>query len=260
MAGTAALVDVNAWLGAWPFQYFHEDTARRLDDLLASEGIGRALVCSPEAVFNPDTEQANRILVRRLAGTSRLQPVMTLNPLQRNWPDQLARCRDRGAPAVRLMPMHHCYELAAAPVISLVEAIARDGGPVLTLQLRMEDKRTQHPRAVIPGLEVESIIALASRFPALPIVALCAYRSEAQKLGKETANVLVDLSHVESMRTVSSLLGSVPAERILLGTHAPFLYARSAILKLQAAEVPGEARRAIGTTNAQRVFGRRRGT
>src|SRR5690242_5746421 len=107
MAKSTSLVDVNAWLGAWPFQYFHQDTAARLDDLLQSEGIGSALVCSPEAVFNPDTERANEVLARRLAGHKRLRPVMTLNPLQRTWKDQLARHRDNGVAAVRLMPMHH---------------------------------------------------------------------------------------------------------------------------------------------------------
>jgi len=140
-------------------------------------------------------------------------------------------------------------------VLACAEEIARSGTPVLTLQLRMEDKRNQHPRAVIQGLEVDAIVALAKRFPRMPVVALCAYRSEAQRLGKETTNVLVDVSMVESAHTVVSVLESVPVERVLFGTHAPFLYARSGVMKLQAPDVPSEAQKAIGSGNAARVFG-----
>lgn len=232
------------------------DTARKLDDRLAGEGIGRALVCSPEAVFNPNIDRANEILARRLKGSRRLRPVMTVNPLLESWHEMLPRYRDNGVAAVRLMPMHHCYSLDAAKVAELIEDLAKNGGPVPTVQMRMEDKRTQHPRAVIPGLNVDDLLALARRFPSLPLVALCAYRSEALRLGRESANIHFDLSHVESMRTVTTLLTTVPAERVLFGSHAPFLYARSALMKLQAADVPEEARRAIGSANAERVFGK----
>ena len=28
-----SFVDVNAWLGPWPFQYFHDDSARLLEEV-----------------------------------------------------------------------------------------------------------------------------------------------------------------------------------------------------------------------------------
>jgi uncharacterized protein len=69
----------------------------------------------------------------------------------------------------------------------------------------------------------------------------------------------VELSHVERLRTVASLLAEVPAERILFGTHAPFLTPRAAVMKLEAPYVPAPARRAIGSSNALAILKRRRG-
>jgi uncharacterized protein len=249
------VIDTNAWLGAWPFRYLAVDTADALELLMEEEGVDQALVCSLEAVFGDDLDQANAIHGRRLAGHRRLQPVYTLNPLLGNAQESLARCRGEGVPAVRLMPSFHGYELSHPSMLALVEAVAVQAEVVLTLQVRMEDKRNQHPRVDVPALPAEEIVALAHRFPETPMVALCAYRSEAERLGRETGNVMVDLSHVESMRTVSTLLRHVPSNRVLLGTHAPLLTARSAILKLQAADVPPEARAAIAAGNARRLFG-----
>jgi predicted TIM-barrel fold metal-dependent hydrolase len=256
MPRTTLYIDANVWLGSWPFQYFHDDTASRLESMLEAEGVGHALVCSPEAVFNPDTAGANRILARRLAGHRRLHPVMALNPVLSNWRELLAEYREAGVVAVRLMPSFHGYSLDSTVVLELVEELTRPRSPALTLQIRMEDKRTQHPRCVVPGVEIDELVSLARRFPRLEILALCAYRSEAARLGAETTNELMDLSHIESMRTVLSILSSVPAERLLLGSHAPFLYARSAVLKLEAPGVVPQALKAIGRANAERLFGR----
>jgi hypothetical protein len=212
-------VDVNAWLGAWPFQYFHDDTAGRLEERLEAVGIGRALVGSPEAAFNHDCLAANRLLLKRLAGRRTLRPVPALDPTKADWTDNLALARDAGAVAVRLFPTFHLYELDSAAALAAVEAVAAAGGLSLFVQMRMEDERTHHLRCKVP------------------------------------ANVRFDLSHVETLRTVASLTAEVPVERVLLGTHAPFLQPKAALMKLEAPYVPEAARRAIGRENARAILG-----
>ena len=63
MADALEIIDVNTWLGSWPFDYLHEDTAAKLDALLALEGVSMAYVSTPEAAFNPTTS-------RQIAGLS----------------------------------------------------------------------------------------------------------------------------------------------------------------------------------------------
>lgn len=256
------LTDVNVWLGHWPFQLFAVDTAGALARLLDAEGITRALVSAAEAAFLPDCAEANALLARRLKGSTGLIPVPVVNPAMGNWRDVLLRARDAGAPAVKLLPGYHCYGLGDACSLELLEELAREPlGPVM-VQLRIEDERAHHPLCRIPGVDCGAVIEAARRFPSLVVVALCPYFAEAARLLAETENVCVDLSFVEHMRTVGSLLDGAPGGRrtegrVLFGSHTPFLYTRAATLKLDAPDVPASTREAIASGNASRILGGR---
>jgi hypothetical protein len=256
MDSRGSIVDVNAWLGSWPFQYFRDDSARRLEGRLAAEGIGTALVGSPEAAFNPDCLAVNRLLLRRLKGSASLRPVLALDPTKGDWRDILAVARGEGAPAVRLLPTYHGYDLASPAALAAVEDIAENGHLALFLQVRMEDERTHHPLCKIPSLSIPPIVEFARRFPGLPVAALCPLYREAVELGKGPENLRFDLAYVETLRTVPSLLGEVPVERVLFGSHTPFLQIRAAVLKIAAPSVPVEARRTIGSLNARAMLGK----
>jgi hypothetical protein len=96
---------------------------------------------------------------------------------------------------------------------------------------------------------------MARRFPGLRIVAQCPYYHEAVDLGKGPANLSFDISHVETLRTLLSLTGQVPVDRVLYGTHAPFLQSYAALMKLDAPYVTPEVRAAVGSGNARALFG-----
>jgi hypothetical protein len=66
--------------------------------------------------------------------------------------------------------------------------------------------------------------------------------------------VLVDISHVETFRTLRTLFAQVPYRRVLFGTHAPFLYPRAAVEKLVAPYVTPEERAAVGGANARELL------
>ena len=255
MSSESSIVDVNAWLGPWPFQYFHDDTARRLESRLAAEGIGHAMVGSPEAAFNPDCLAVNRLLLKRLKGSETLHPVPALDPTKGDWRDILALARDAGAAAVRLFPTYHCYDLSSGPALAAVEEIAKNGRFTLFLQVRMEDERTHHPLCMIPSLEMSAISTLASRFPGLSIAVLCPLFHEAVELSQCPANVSFDIAYVETLRTIASLLQNVPATRVLFGSHTPFLQPRAAVMKVEAPYVPAETRKAIVSVNARALMG-----
>ena len=256
MSATAGIVDVNAWLGVWPFQYFRDDTARKLENRLEAEGIEQALVGNPEAAFNPDCAATNRLLTKRLSGRPRLRAIHAANPVLADWPDVVRSCRDQGGVAIRLFPGYHCYDLTGAPALELIEETARAGDLPLFIQMRMEDERTHHPRCRIPGVSVDHIVEISRRYPELRMAALCPYFHEAVEITRETTNVFVDIAYVETLRTVTSLLSQAPQERVLFGSHTPFLTPSAAAMKLGALDVPEAARRAIGSGNARTLLGR----
>ena len=248
------IIDVNSWVGSWPFDYHREDTAARLDSLLASEGISLAYVSTPEASLNPDYVEANRRLIRRVRRYDRFRPVPVLDPTIGGWREALSDYCEGGITAVRIIPGYHDYRCTCAEAAALVDAVEA-AGMALIVQVRMADERTHHRLCQIPAAPAGDIVELAGRHPGLPIVAMCTYFHEAVKIAASATNVSFDISHIERMRTLPSLLESVPAERVLFGSHAPFLTLLSAKMKLAAPGISEADRRCIASENARRIFG-----
>lgn len=246
--------DVNVSLGAWPFQYFREDSARALAARLEAEGISGALVGSPEAAFNPDMKQANRLLVKRLAGRKNLVPLPAVDPTVADWHDLLKEAQDTGARAVKVLPGYHGYRLDSREALTAVETIAATGRLALVVQLRIEDERTHHPLCRIPAVSAAEVTSIARRFPELPVIALCAYTHELPALIKNRPNVYVDLAFVETMRTLPSVLSRIPSDHLLFGSHTPFMYTRASLLKLLAPGVDESDRRRVASGNARQLL------
>ena len=151
------------------------------------------------------------------------------------------------------MPGYHDYPCLSADAAALVETLeVRD--MVLIVQIRIADERTHHRLCQIPSTPVSDIIELAGRSPKLSIVAMCAQFQEAVEIAKSTSNVSFDLSHIEKMRTLPSFLRQVPVERVMFGSHTPFLTLRSAKMKLMAPGISEVDRRKIACENARRIF------
>jgi predicted TIM-barrel fold metal-dependent hydrolase len=247
------IIDCNVGFGAWPFARFAEDTPAKLDRLLESEGIGRALVSSAEAVLYEEPEECNLALERKLARFPRLVPVPVASPRVKSASAILAK---PGIKAVKLIPNYHAYSLGDERAVALCARAAERGIPVL-VQMRVEDERSHYELLKVPGVKAEEIAALAARLPELSIVALCPYFGEAVRLAA-IPNVYVDISFVEVLDTLRQLCAKVPAGKVLFGSHAPWLYARAAVRKLELSGIGKEERAAIGSRTAARLFGIRK--
>lgn len=244
------IIDCNVGFGRWPFARFAEDTPAKLDRLLASDGIGTALVSSAEAILYEEPEECNADLARRLGRYPRFVCVPVANPRVSSAASIVAR---PGLKAVKLIPNYHGYSLRDDRAVALCEKAAARGIPVL-VQMRVEDERSHYELLKVPGVPVDDIIALAGRVPALAVVALCPYFGEAVRLA-QAANVYVDISFVETLDTLGQLRAGVPAGKVLFGSHAPWLYPRAAVAKLELSTVGDADREATGWRTASRLFG-----
>ena len=75
------IIDVNAWVGHWPFRRLRHNTVQGLLRLMDRSGIDRAVVASIHGVFYRDAHSANEELARQvLRHRDRLIPFATLNP------------------------------------------------------------------------------------------------------------------------------------------------------------------------------------
>ena len=248
------IIDVNVSLGNWPFQRFSLDTPDKLVKHLKSEGISSALVSPIESVFYPDPGVYNKLLIQRLKPYPNLYPVMVLNSILADWRQRLREYSDYSKiKAIKILPNYHNYSLSEKFVDDLMNEL-RERKIALIIQMRIEDERNQYPLLKVAGVKVKEIIQLANRFPQVPIICLCPYYEEAVALVKETSNIHIDISFTERLDTIVSLLNEIPAGRVLFGSHTPFLYTCSAVMKLKFANISKKDLKAIMFDNADHLL------
>ena len=247
------MVDCNVGLGHWPFARFGSVSASRLDRELADLGVSTALVWNPEAVLYEEPEACNTDLARRVARYPRLLPVPVANPRVRSAESIVAQ---PGIPAVRLVPNYHAYRLTDDVAVALCRRAAARRLPVI-VQMRVEDERNQYELLKVPGVPVDEVEALAARLPELTIVAVCGYLREVIRLAA-VPNVWLDISFAETVDTLGALKAEIGLAKLLLGSHAPWLYARAAMAKVETGTITAVERNAVGGKTAGRLFRLRR--
>ena len=244
-----SLIDANCWLGSWPFQVFTHNSAAALAEHLASEEITTALVSPTEAILHPDPNIFNDLLINTVEDYPLLKPVPVVNPTLANWKTSMAiYASTDNVHSIRILPNYHNYSLNAPCVRELMMILAELAMPLM-IQIRMEDERSQYPLMQVAGVSCDEIIELAERFPDVSIICLGAYFNEAIGLLLNSWNVYVDISFIDKINTLNSLLERTTHDRIVFGSHTPFFYTRSAVLKADTGGILPDAARAIISEN-----------
>lgn len=248
-------VDVNVSLGHWPFMDFTDWNAECLIRHLKDEGISKAWVSSTESILFPEPDRFDRRLLEKVKGLPALEPVVTVNPVLGNACRRLHKVVEQyGVRLVRILPNYHGYAMEDPRLADLARALMALN-LTLVLPLRIEDERNQYPMMQVPAVPVDTVSAFANRFPDLRIAVLNGDIFEVTSLMQHPANLWVDIAFVERMNTLETLLQKVPVNRVLFGSHTPFFYTRSAVLKMKTARIDQDTRRQIEESNARRCLG-----
>jgi len=132
-----------------------------------------------------------------------------------------------------------------------------EAGLFVIVQLRIQDMRSHHPLMQVPDVRVTDIIEVAGALPQVNIVLGGIKWAEATSQAtniKALPNLWLDISHIETVDALRRLIDVYGTERILFGTHAPFFYVRSAIIKLNEAQLSAEERDRITRRNAEKLL------
>lgn len=246
--------DTNVSFGTWPWMDFSLTTPASLVAQLESEGIQQAWISASESILFPDPDIPDERLFSAFAAHPSVIPVKTLNPILGNWRESLELAMSAwGARLVKVYPNYHQYSLIDGPMTELAATLAARRIPLL-IQMRVEDERNQYPLMKVPGVPAHEVATLAAIHPTLTIVVLSAYLSEIAAMTAGHRNVYADISFADSRDTMRHLLESTPADQLLFGSHAPFFYTRSAMMKLAAADLDGGVLKKIVSANAGRIL------
>ena len=253
------IIDVNVNLSRWPFRRLPCDELPGLIEKLRDCGVTEAWAGSFDGVFHKDIGGVNARLVDdcRKARTVRLRPFGSVNPIVPDWREDLRRCHeDYQMPGIRLHPAYHGYCLDD-PVFAELLTRAQERGLIVQLVMRIEDPRMQHPLMRVPDVDTKPLPGLLTARPKLRLALLGALqilRGQAITQLIQAGKVYFEISTLEGVGGISSLLSHVPGDRILFGSHFPLFILESAILKLQESELSPARANAITHENAQRLL------
>ncbi len=231
------IIDVNAYIGHYPFRKLVARNAQQMVELMDANGIDRAVVSSLHAVFYRDAHRGNEELMEQIQRhATRFVPVATVNPKYADWRHDLEECVTRWKmKAVTLVPEHHGYSLTDEFGQAALNQIAEYELPLVLTQ-RFEDRRQRHHWDIANDLSVTELTTVAKEHPRIKFL-LSNWRGlNGDRLAAAglKGRCLIDFarSDVLLFKSVPKLIATLGVESIAFGSHMPFDYVGPSLVKL----------------------------
>lgn len=255
------MIDVNAYLGHFAFRQLRHNTAAGLIELMDRAGIERAVVSSAAAITYRNAQAGNEEVAAEVKGHGdRLIPFAVLNPAYAGWQDDLKICREEfGMRGLRLYPRWHKYRLSDGSCLELVKAAAASG-MLVSIPIRVEDRRQQSWLVDVPDVDLEEIAGLVKACPQAQFILVSGSGFISSSLGRKSsglpANYVIDTSLVSALMAneLGQLLGNLGEDRLVFGTGIPFHYPGPALAKLEVLEASDAVKEKIRRRNAARLL------
>lgn len=231
------IIDVNAALGHYPFRQLRYNTPEKLVGLMDRNGIDRAVVTSLHALFYRDAHRGNEELQETTrAHAARLIPIATINPKYAGWERDLAQAVEGWRmKAVALAPAYHGYTLGDEAGRAVLSRISDYGVPVL-LNQRFEDRRGRHAWDRAEDLTLAAVLDAAKAHPKLKFLLVNWIALDGPKLAAAglKGRCLIDFARLQVVyrKDVPKLVQSLGVEALAFGSHMPFEYVGSSLVKL----------------------------
>ena len=253
------VIDINAFIGEWPFGEIPYRTADGLLTLMDRHGIDQAAVSSMHGIFYKLCDVANRRLWGEIQRHGdRLIPVGTINPAFPGWERDLKQCADElAARAVKLFPTYHGYNVAGSECAEAVDAAAELGLAVI-VSVSFEDARVHHWATQIEPMKMQDLAELVAEKRGKRIILSSIHTAEVRNVlsAAPNADFCVEISHMEGpIMCVQDLVRDIGAERVMLGTQMPFMSPAGALSAVNEPGFEEQDRQRVMAGNAERLLG-----
>ncbi|MEX2574404.1 MAG: hypothetical protein WD317_08905 [Balneolaceae bacterium] len=262
------LIDINAYIGHWPFRQLRGNTLDALVERMNRFGVDQAVVANINGIFYKASDFGNRELHEAINANDefreRIIPFAVMNPVLPWWERALEESHEQlGMKGIRLYPLYHKYDLTDSRCIELVEA-ARDRGMTVAIPQRMVDIRQRSWLDVSEELDYEDIAMLVREVPDAKYMMLDTrhrVNDEAREI-LEQADILFDTTRASGTPITGLNGASFPylidmfgPEKMAFGTGTPFIDYYSPFIRLYAFEEADEqTKEMIRSGNARRML------
>jgi predicted TIM-barrel fold metal-dependent hydrolase len=239
------VIDVNAFIGPYPFRLVPHPEPGVLVRVMDREGIQRAWVGHLPSAFHRDPSAGNAELYSALKPyDARLIPVPTIRPDWPRWEHAVRHAADAGAAAVRAYPPQWQLGPDDARMRELALACGEKKLPLL-LTVRFEDLRQRHPLDVAGNLTAAAIRSLARAGSGVRLVVTAAGLEMIEEVHwgltpDEQRRVAWDISWIWGPPEdhLAKLFRTIGAGRFVFGTHWPLRLSQAPRANLDL--LPGE--------------------
>ncbi len=234
-------IDTNVSFSHWAVRRSWIEHPGQLADKLHRHGVTSAWVGNFEGVLHSDLAAANARLAAACARPDTrglLRAFGTINPTFPDWEEDLRRCHEvHGMRGVRLYPNYHGYALDDPRFARLLE-IAAQRRVLVQIALGIEDERSQNPVLTALPVPAAPLVELLAKLPAARVMLL---NAGSRVLGPANpllqrltaAGVALEVATLEGVAGIEGILRAQPGTRLCFGSHTPYFYFESALLKLQ---------------------------
>ena len=250
------IIDINAFLGVWPFRKLRYWGVEGLDHLMKRADIDLALVSPLESIFYLDNDSANSFY-HEIERSGTMIPIMAVNPLlpdiEKYLRDLVSLHRLRG---FKLHPDYHGYRLGEDSARQAFK-MAEDLDLPIIVPLRIYDERSHHSLVKVPPTPVKELVETAKLHPGVRIIA-CNGRTD------EVANVLKHSMNLENLYAavswaqeegfIASAVKTYGCDRLMWGSNMPLQYPEPILEQVRKADIGTEEQRKILAGNAQTIF------
>jgi len=154
-------VDVNAWIGGYPFRDVPHPDPEVLVRVLEREGYDGAWVGHLPGAFYRDPTPSNRTLYAAIAPfRDHLTPAPIVRPDWPRWETSLREAVAHGAESVRVYPAQWGLGVGHPGLTELMHACG-EAGVALHVTVRFEDLRQRHPLDSAGDVQAATLRALA---------------------------------------------------------------------------------------------------
>jgi uncharacterized protein len=250
------LIDINTYVGHWPFRQLRHNTVPALLRRMDGHGIDHAVVGSCHAMFYKNVHPANEELARETRRhRDRLLPFATLDPTYPGWQEDLRRCAEQlDLCGLRLFPQYHGYALSDPAALELIDA-ATELGWCVQVPMRVVDRRQRHRWDLAEDLSPADFAQAIALRPKTRWMFLNAIGLDGAQLGK--GRYLVGISRMTAVlqRNIQGLAETAGVEHLAFGTGMPFKTPEPALLKLEVLDLPKRSRERLAWRNAAGFLG-----
>jgi predicted TIM-barrel fold metal-dependent hydrolase len=256
------ILDINAYLGHWPFRRLRYNTSESLMKLMEKAKIDLAVVSSASSVLYRNCQEGNLELHEEIMGhEDRLITFACINPNYAGWREDLQYCVDEiGVKGLRLHPNYHDYDLSGENATALIQEANKRGLPI-SVTLRMEDERQSHWLVKVLGVPVHQIIEAINRSPEATFILTYIHFQEAEQIinacPKRKNFFIETTSHYllgDYPNHLQTLIDKIGVNRILFGSGMPLKYPQASLLKVEHLQVSGEDKEKILGKNAAKLL------